>query len=496
MKILPAFALLFLAATASPTAPILASGTERPAIPVRQNPAKGRALELLEALNSRSEPAMRAFVNGNFSAQALVKESANDRVDDLLQAASMVRGGSMVRWEDLSDVQGRLIFDNRMFDRLQSMTVTVSAAAPFGITDWTRPRDLPSQSPPPATDKAVADRLGHFIERLARYGYFSGNYLLWHDGKTIAQGAYGKAERNFDVPVRLDTKFSIASMTKSFTAVAVGQLVEQGKLSLDDPLSKFVPDAAGGDKIKLKHLLSHTSGLPDIFDKTDFFSKNPRNFRTMSDFLKIADKSAPKKNPGEAWSYSNLNFLYLGKAVEIASGETYQRYIEDHIFKPAGMTESGFWDHDSTVPNMAHVYEYQFIGEHGFYRNVDGLTGMGAMPFGGAESTLGDMAKFGRALQAGVLLKPETLREFNSPKPELHSTFYGYGFFFAQEPGTNIIRWGNGGNSMGGCHQFTIIQDGKTSWMFITLTNGGLANCRPVYDEATRLIVQRMSLRK
>jgi CubicO group peptidase (beta-lactamase class C family) len=462
-------------------------------VPTATDPARARALELLDILKTRDEPKIRAFIERSFSTEALKNESLDDRTATMFQTAMAIRGASFVGWEQTSDVQGKLTFRNELIDRLQTMVVKVGAAPPHSIEDWSQPRGVPSLDETVATDEQVAEKLKKFVERLARYEYLSGALLLMRNDRQVLSGAYGLAERNFEMRNQLNTRFQTASMTKMFTAVAIGQLAEQGKLSLDDPLSKFVRDAPGGDSIRIKNLLSHTAGLGDLFDGSDFFTKNPRKYRSMADYLQQDKISPPSTRPGARWSYSNLGYLYLGLVIEKASGNDYYDYIANHIFKPAGMSNSGFWDFDYPVRYMAYPYEFRFVRGTGGYRNMSYQTGMRGTSFGGAISTVEDMAKFASALRSGVLLKPATLITFTSPKPELNSPFYGYGFFFQQHRNATVTQWGAGGNGMGTCNQLTVLDGGATTWTFVILSNGGISNCRIVYDEATRLIVRRLS---
>lgn len=400
--------------------------------------AKTRALELLDVLKTRDEPKIRSFIERSLFADALKNESVADRTAAMFQVALAIRGASLVGWEQMSQYRGRLIFHNELFDRRQAFVVTVGGGPPYPIGEWSQPRDMPSSEQPVTTDEQVVEKLKTFVERLAKYEYFSGTLLVVRGDKPVLSGAYGLAERNFQIPNQLNTKFQLASMTKMLTAVAIGQLVEQGKLSLEDPLSKFVHDAPGGDSIRVKHLLSHTAGLADLFDGSNFFTKNPRNYRSMADYLRQDKVSPPAAAPGANWSYSNLGYLYLGLIVENASGEDYYDYVTNHIFKPAGMLNSGFWDFDYPVSNMAYPYEFRFIRGKGGYRNMSYQTGMRGTSFGGAISTVEDLDKLARALRAGVILKPSTLVTFISPKPELNSPFYGYGFFFERHSNTDL----------------------------------------------------------
>src|SRR5574341_1968495 len=184
----------------------------------------------------------------------------------------------------------------------------------------------------------VAQRKAH-VERLVQADSFSGAVLIAKDGKTLWSAAYGIADRNFNVPNKIDTKFNLGSMNKMFTAVAIAQLVEKGVLSFDDPVSKWIPGALSGDagdKVRLKHLLSHTSGLGSYFsDEWDAASR--ARYRSVDDWMPLAKKETLQFEPGTRWSYSNTGMLVAGKVIEAASKQTYFDYVREHIYKPAGM---------------------------------------------------------------------------------------------------------------------------------------------------------------
>ncbi|HLA72685.1 MAG TPA: serine hydrolase domain-containing protein [Steroidobacteraceae bacterium] len=278
------------------------------------------------------------------------------------------------------------------------------------------------------SDRQIARELKAFTERMARADVFSGVVALAHDGAPVFEAAYGESNKEIHIENRLDKKFNLASMGKMFTAIAIAQLVQGGELSYEDPLSKFLPDfpdAESAKKIKIKHLLSHTSGLP-------MGNARPPNSspRTLDDFLAaISEPTRLQFEPGAGYQYSNIGFLVLGKVIEKTSGQSYYEYVATHILEPAGMRDTVFEILDPAHRDFAIGYAKKFDveGKALFENNASPHRGM-AGPHGGAYSTIADLLRFDRALRGGKLLAAQTLKMLMAAKPELGASAYGYGF--------------------------------------------------------------------
>jgi CubicO group peptidase (beta-lactamase class C family) len=319
--------------------------------------------------------------------------------------------------------------------------------------------------------------------------------LVAKNGKPIYQRPFGLAERSFDVPNRVDTKFNLGSINKLFTAVAIAQLIEAGKISLEDPLHKFIPDfvdEASGKKIRIKHLLSHTSGLGTYFSD-EFFRTNPGRFRNVADYMEYGRRTAKMEfEPGSRWSYSNTGMLVLGRIIEIVSGMDYYDYIQKNIYDRVGMKDTGSFATDAVVKNRATGYEMDF-GENGqTLRNGVLLTSAVGSPAGGGFSTAPDLLRLANTLQAGKLIKPETLQLFSMPKPELNSPEYGYGFTIAFRGPRGRDATGHVGDfSDGTCASFEMIRDAGP-YTAVVLSNGTAAGtCHPITEFINRMFPAR-----
>ena len=288
--------------------------------------------------------------------------------------------------------------------------------------------------------------------------------------------AYGYADREKKIPNTVDTPFLLGSMNKLFTGLAIGQLVEQGKLSYDDPLAKFLPDfpdPESAKKIRIKHLLSHTSGL------RRGLSRDPGLPATMLDRLTTVkalvdtfERKPPAFEPGTKWAYSNMGFVLLGRVIEIVTGQDYYDYMQKNVFAPAGATSASFPllpKNGVAVVPMAYPYESALDSEHArlSFQNKLGKEFRRGSPAGNSIVSALDLIKLSNAMHAGRIVKPETFRLHSSPKPELGSPNYGYGFIAGPYLGRPFV--GHNGSALGQCTEFGELRD--TPYTIVVLSN-------------------------
>ena len=324
------------------------------------------------------------------------------------------------------------------------------------------------------TEREIRERADALISKLIESDSFSGAILIAKDGKTLYERAAGVADRTWDVPNRIDTRFNTASIGKMFTAVAVAQLVEQGKLTYDDTVGEILPDYPQKDvaaKVTVAHLLSHTSGLPSGGSSaTDLFGKR---YRAVKDYLPSFANDAPAFEPGSKFLYSNCGYYLLGAIIEKASGQPYQDYVREHVFKPAGMTNTDNYDLDTEPPNLATGY---MDSPQGVPRrsNIFRLPIRG-LPVGLGYSTVGDMVKFDGALRSHALLsKPSLDALWTGRIPTERGGQYGYGCHVREYNGARII-W-HGGGWVGITNQFEMYPDlGYTVVIFCNIDNNPTA---------------------
>ncbi len=274
----------------------------------------------------------------------------------------------------------------------------------------------------------VARAVQSFLDDRAAHGDFSGSVLVAKNGKPVFEKAYGLADTSRNTPNRIDTKFNLGSMNKMFTAVAIAQLAERGKLSFDDLVGKHLPDYPNRDvatKVKIHHLLTHTSGLGSFWNEK--FDAKRISVRSVADYLSLFVDEPLGFEPGARFEYSNAGFVVLGAIVEKVSGQSYDDYVRAHVFKPAGMASTRAYAIDEKVPNLAIGYTTEGAPSGSRRENTSFLPGRGG-PAGGGYSTVEDLTRFARALGEHKLLGAKYTEIVTSGKGPDPADSYGYGF--------------------------------------------------------------------
>lgn len=284
---------------------------------------------------------------------------------------------------------------------------------------------------PPISESTLIHQVRAYVGQLVAEEKFSGALLIAKDGEPILKQAFGLASIAYGAPNRIDTKFNLGSMNKMFTAVAIAQLAEQGKLAFDDPIAKHLPDYPNqevAEQVTIHQLLTHTSGLADYFNEK-FTEASRARFRTVQDFFPLFVDEPLQFEPGSQWAYSNSNFIVLGAIVEAVSGQDYFDYVREHIYQPAGMINSDAYELDRETPNLATGYTHA-PGESEWRNNLFEHVIKGG-PAGGGYSTVEDLLRFAQALTDHKLLSPESTALITSgkyPLPGSNNAEYGYGF--------------------------------------------------------------------
>ena len=403
----------------------------QPAYP--DTPAGRRLAEAVALVNDPTDTAVRAYVADAYSPAFLafapvdVHAAYYDRLHD------QTRGVDLVGIQASEPTRAVALLRARLTGEWLALGVAVDTTRAHRIDriGQETPEVPPELAEPvPATDAERARRLEAFVDQLGAADVFSGVVLLARGDSVLVQAATGVADRDAAVPVTPDTRFVIASMGKMFTAVVIAQLVEEGRLSYDDPLSDFLPafpDSAAARRIRIEHLLSHTSGLGDYFNRPAYLATRA-SARTVGEMLGWAEGDTLLFEPGTDWRYSNVGFLALGKVIEAVTGRSYFDVVRERVFEPAGMTHTDFDEADRMGPDVAVGYEKEYTSDGVRYRRTTSELPARGGPAGGAVSTAGDLLRFARALQSGALVRPETLARLTSPKPALGAPDYGYGF--------------------------------------------------------------------
>ena len=234
-------------------------------------------------------------------------------------------------------------------------------------------------------------------------------------GRTLLARGYGFANLELSVPASEHTVYELASLTKPFTATAVMMLVEAGKISLEDHLPKYFPDAPPAwQDVSVEHLLRHTSGLGDFFSIQELQSKSDFAWEreyAPPDLLPLLFKAPIQSQPGERWSYSNVGYYLLGWIIEKVTGEPYEAFLKHGIFDPLQMTETRRMDRRDIIPNRASGYTW----ENNTLRNAKFTSATWAYSEGGLVSSASDLARVDAGLFGDRLLKRTTLERMWQP---------------------------------------------------------------------------------
>ncbi len=289
----------------------------------------------------------------------------------------------------------------------------------------------------PAPD-AIAQNKAAAIERLARryveLGRLNGTLLVAEQGKVLFSRGYGYAGMEWKVPNGSDTRFRIADVTKPFTALLIMQLVEEGKLSLDTTLSALLPfyREDTGSRITVRHLLSHSSGIPDSVRLHGFQTSTMREpVEGTTPFILRYCSGDLEFEPGSGFAYSNSGYFILGAIIEAVAGRPYAEVLRSKIFLPAGMTASGVDRTGLLLPKRASGYERLLDGT---YIPAPCWDPGRAYAAGAIYSTVDDLLKFDRAFTAGRLLSPAGITAMITPVKPASGQWTGLGWMIARMP--------------------------------------------------------------
>jgi len=292
-----------------------------------------------------------------------------------------------------------------------------------------------------------------------------GVFMVAQKGKIKYQKAFGKANLELDVDLSPENVFQLGSMTKQFTAVALLMLEEKGKLDVNDPVSKYIPDYPLGNKITIHHLLTHTSGIKDFTKMKSLSSISQKDMtpKMMVDFFKDEPVDFA---PGERFDYNNSGYVVLGYIIELVSGEKYEDFIKKHIFEIAGMSNSYYASNREVINKRAYGYQKK---DNKF---VNKTMISFSIPFssGSLMSTAGDMLKWQNAITQNTLLgMKETKKAFSKYQLNTGEEFtYGYGWHITALNGTPVRAHGG---SIFGFKTMGVYVPGEDIYVI------GLSNC-------------------
>jgi D-alanyl-D-alanine carboxypeptidase len=289
--------------------------------------------------------------------------------------------------------------------------------------------------------------------------------IVVDDGEVVLREGYGLANVELGVPITPDMVFRIGSVTKQFTAVAALLLVQEGKLALDDEITKYLPDyPTHGRKITVEHLLTHTSGIKSYTGMPEWLGKR-REDLTLEQLIGLFKDQPMDFAPGEKWLYNNSGYVLLGAVLEKASGQSYEELLRSRIFAPLGMRRTGYGHTAPILPGRVAGYQRA----QGGWENAAFLSMSQPYAAGALVSTVDDLARWNAALDAGTLLpKPLLARAMTGyALADGKPTGYGYGWAVADWRGHHFVEHGGGIDGF----QSYVLREPRTGLFVAVLSN-------------------------
>ena len=403
----------------------------------------------LEVFNRGQREEIQQFLQEN-------EPRAAGHLDDQMEFRRMTGGFELKKVEESAAERLTGIVKERDSDNMARFSLEVEPAPPHQF------KLFELRLIPPSPDSTAVARLSESaaiaaleteIRKQTADDRFAGAVTIAKGHKIVFSGAYGPADRERNIPNRLDTRFRIGSMNKMFTATAVLQLAQLGKLKLTDPIGKYLTDYPNKEiasKVTVHHLLTHTGGTGDIFGPD--FDKNRLTLRTLANYVALYGNRAPEFEPGARFSYSNYGFILLGALVEKLSGESYYDYVREHIFRQAGMTRTDSLPEEDKVDDRS--VGYMHAG--GKWKPNDDTLPVRGTSAGGGYSTVADLTTFANAVMEHKLLNAEYTGLLTTGKVEGGpGGKYAYGFSDSTVGGVRWLGHGGGAPGMNGDLRFS-----------------------------------------
>lgn len=399
-------------------------------------PVGKRANEVVELLNGTSSYEPEDYIQNQYTPAFRDAFPAATHIGIFQVTQSMLGKVKVVDITKSSDSEITVVLESEKGDAWLNLVLQVEPDDPhrvasMGLMPGARPENRKTEdenktestgkSGYEAQEKVLfsnLEELHQYLLKKTEENEFSGTVLIAKDGNPIFQKAYGYASKRFEVPNKLDTKFNLGSINKSFTAVAVLQLVEKGKIEIDDPIGKYLnyfpQDIA--EKVTIRHLLNMRSGWGDYWGNKYYLSHR-NDLRVLSDFMEFIKDIPLDFEPGTNFQHCNTGFEVAGAIIEKISGMDYFDYIKKNIYEPLEMTNSGSYNRDSPVKNLAVGYtnmnSNDLIGKKYQWENTYMLSPRGT-PAGGGYSTVEDMLKYDQALRNNKLIGKDYMNFMNS----------------------------------------------------------------------------------
>lgn len=342
-----------------------------------------------------------------------------------------------------------------------------------GLIFAAAPVNTAAQSATPAvTDPDVAAFTDSVAAAALRNGPVAGlSIAVLRGSDTLVFKGYGYADLENDVAAAANTVYRLGSLTKQFTAAAILKLVQRGKLALDDPLTRFLPDyPMHGDTITIRELLNHTSGIPNYTDLGDKFWSKSRLDLSHQQLLYLFENEPLDFPPGTKWSYSNSGYYVLGMVIEKLSDESYADYLQKNLFDPLGLSHTYYCRNQPLIEHRAEGY----ATDAGHLVNDEPLSMTSPFSAGALCSTIGDLVRWTARLHGGRVVSPASYHEMTTPPklPDGKDTGYGFGLGIGALNGHRRISHGGGIN--GFATYLSYYPDDRVTIVVLANTEGGI----------------------
>ena len=330
--------------------------------------------------------------------------------------------------------------------------------------------------------EGFTEKADRYVKSIENIGEFRGTILVAKGNEIKFHKGYGMASERFEIPNSENTKFRVGSVTKSFTAISILQLIEKGKLSLEDPVSKFLPKYSFADKIKIKHLLSHTSGI-----KRDIKFPEQNKEYPLKELIKLSEVDSLLYKPGSKMTYSNCGYILLQYILEKQSGSKYEDYVTKNVLNPLGLFNTGI-EHPKTPPKRLADGFGSGVDKNGHYAIVETPMLAHGYPIGvGAMySTTEDLMKFSRQIGKSKILSKESWDL--ALKPFIKNKGYEWGFGFNIIKSKTFTAFNHNGRTTGfRCGYFYFKEDDLT---IIILGNYNNASREEIVKAFRRILLK------
>jgi D-alanyl-D-alanine carboxypeptidase len=446
--------------------------------PIQQSPAGRQLAGWLAAYDGRDWQVYLTFLKTNFAIQpggAFRDPAFRDRTG----------GYDLEKIESETPTKVSALIQERAADGFARAVLEVEPEEPHRILKLEvklteRPVEF---ALPHMNDQQLVGASRKRLEGETSLDRFAGVVLVAKEGKPIFAQAYGLADREHNSANTLETRFSLASMNKMFTAVALMQQVQAGKVALDDPLAKYLPDYPNKElaaKVTIGELLTNTGGTGDIWGPE--FDQHRLELHTPQDYIHLYGNRVLRFEPGSRWEYSNYGFILLGAVIEKVSGENYYDYVREHVFKPAGMTSTGSGTEDKMILNRS--VDYTKMGAANWIPNTDAPTG-GGTPAGGGFSTAGDLLRFADALRLNRLLDAQHTKLMTTGRVANPFGLDAYGFGVQTINGNQCFGHNGSGRGVNGDLEICL----NSSYAIVVLANMD----PPAAEQISAFIVGRLA---